>query len=143
MNKLIAVSDYFGMTAATLCLLHCLGTPLLLIAFPFMGLALEDDAFHRFMAIIVTLPALLALIPGFIIHRRWQIPVFGAIGLTCFVAAVLLVGPLYGEATEAVLAVSGGLILFAAHVANRQVCRRCSVGVLCRYRLDQQRNSVA
>ncbi len=92
---------------------------------------------------LVTLPALLALIPGFIIHRRWQIPVFGAIGLTCFVAAVLLVGPLYGEATEAVLAVSGGLILFAAHVANRQVCRRCSVGVLCRYRLDQQRNSVA
>ena len=117
------------MTAAFLCLLHCLGTPLLLVL-PLMGVGLNDDSFHRPMAIIVTLPALFALVPGYLFHRRWQVPVIGAFGLMCFVAALLLVGPAYGETAEAALAVTGGLMLFAAHVANRRLCcrgQRCKV----------------
>lgn len=126
MNKMIGVADYAGMTASALCLLHCLGTPLLLSLFPLLGLTQEDAAFHHTMAVVVTLPVLAALIPGFLAHRRWQVLAFGGVGLACFVTAVFVIGPRYGEAAETVLAVIGGTHLFAAHARNRTFCRLCS-----------------
>jgi len=125
LNKIISTADYFGMTASTLCQLHCLGTPLLLTAFPLLGLGQEDDVVHRYMTVAVTLPVLLALIPGFFAHRRWLVPALGGFGLICFIAAVLLIGPLYGETAETVLAAIGGAHLFAAHRKNRTFCRSC------------------
>ncbi len=127
MNRMVGVADYFGMTASTLCLLHCLGTPLLLSLFPLLGLGEQDEVFHRYMAVMVTLPVLLALIPGFLAHRRWSILALGGFGLTCFIAAILVIGPLYGETAENVLAVFAGAHLFAAHFKNRTSCRRCMV----------------
>lgn len=127
MNKMVGVADYFGMTASTLCLLHCLGTPLLLSLFPLLGFGEQDEAFHRTMTVMVTLPVLLALIPGFIAHRQWLVLALGGFGLTCFIAAVLVIGPRYGEAAETVLAVIGGAHLFAAHFKNRTFCRSCTV----------------
>ena len=130
MNKVVGAADYFGMTASTLCLLHCLGTPVLLSAFPLLALGEQDDVVHRYMAVMVTLPVLLALIPGFLSHRRWLVLVLGGFGLTCFIAAVLLIGPLYGETAETILAVIGGTHLFAAHLKNRTFCRSCPVARL-------------
>jgi len=130
LNKMVGAADYFGMTASTLCLLHCLGTPLVLSLFPLLGLGGQDDVVHRYMAVMVTLPVLLALIPGFFAHRRWLVPVLGGFGLACFIAAVLLIGPLYGETAETVLAVIGGAHLFAAHLKNRTFCRSCPAASL-------------
>jgi len=126
LNKMVGVADYFGMTASMLCLLHCLGTPLLLSLFLMLGLGPQDEAFHRYMVVLVTLPVLLALVPGFFAHRRWQVLALGGFGLVCF-SAVLLIGPRYGEIAETVLAVIGGAHLFAAHFKNRSFCQSCAV----------------
>ncbi|HZV66427.1 MAG TPA: MerC domain-containing protein [Telluria sp.] len=81
MKKIIRFADCVGMGASALCLVHCLAMPLLLLVFPLSGLMGKDDSFHRYLAAIVTLPVLLALVPGFIAHRRWAVLVFGATGL--------------------------------------------------------------
>src|SRR5438132_681199 len=80
------------------------------------------DSVHRVMAAAVTLPVLLALIPGFIKHRRRSVLVFGVLGLACFITAVFVIGPHYGEIAEMALAVMGGANLIAAHIRNRSFC---------------------
>jgi uncharacterized membrane protein len=124
---MVGFADYAGMTASTLCLLHCLSTPFLISLFPLLGLAQQDDVVHRYMVVLVTLPVLLALIPGFIANRRWLVLVSGGFGLACFVTAVLFIGPYYGETAETVFAVIGGLHLFGAHLKNRSFCTSCTV----------------
>ena len=126
MNKLIGAADYCGMTVSAACLLHCLGVPLLLVLFPALGLAGDDDAFHRTMAVMVAVPALLALLPGFLRHRSKAVVLSGMAGLACFSAAMLVVEPLYGEAAELVLAIIGGALLFFAHMRNLRSCRCCN-----------------
>jgi MerC mercury resistance protein len=90
--------------------------------------AQQDDVFHRYMAVLVTLPVLLALVPGFLAHRRWVVPALGGFGLACFITAVLVVGPRFGETAETVLAVIGGAHLVIAHLKNRSFCRSCVTG---------------
>lgn len=124
MNKIVGYADRFGMFASGLCLVHCLAMPLLLI--PLFGLGQQGDAFHRAMVAIVTLPVLLALIPGYLAHRHWRVLALGGLGLVSFCAGVLVLGPLYGESVELVLAVVGGLLLFGAHYRNRHHCACCS-----------------
>jgi hypothetical protein len=123
LNKFVGYADRFGMLASGLCLVHCLAMPLLLI--PLFGLAHSGDAFHRAMVVIVTLPVLLALIPGYLAHRRWRVLALGAFGLASFGAGVLVLGPRYGESVEFVMAVAGGLLLFGAHHRNRHHCACC------------------
>lgn len=143
MNKIVGTADYFGMTASTLCLLHCLGAPLLLSLLPWLGLVQQSEVFHWIMVVLVTLPVLLALIPGFVAHRRWLVLVLGGFGLACFIAALLVIGPSYGETAETMLAVIGGAHLFAAHFKNRVFCRSCAVQRDQGIYSDQVCNSVA
>jgi hypothetical protein len=124
LNKIVGYADRFGMLASGLCLVHCLAMPLLLI--PLFGLGHQGDAFHRAMVVIVTLPVLLALIPGYLAHRHWRVLALGGLGLASFGAGVLVFGPRYGENVELVLAVAGGLLLFGAHYRNRHHCACCS-----------------
>jgi MerC mercury resistance protein len=126
-NKIIRIADYFGMTASALCLVHCLGMPLLLLL-PMAGFLREDAQVHHVMVFLVSLPVLLALIPGFMTHRRIAVPLLATAGLTSFFSSVFLVGPRYGEIAETVLAVIGGAFLISAHARNRSFCRSCVFG---------------
>lgn len=79
------------------------------------------------MVVLVTLTVLFALISGFFAHRRFQVLALGGFGLTWFIAAVLWIGPRYGEVAEAVSAVIGSAHLVAAHFRNRTFCRSCAI----------------
>ncbi len=46
MKTLIRFADYAGMAASALCLVHCLAMPLLMAAFPLLGLGEEHHALH-------------------------------------------------------------------------------------------------
>lgn len=124
-KRVIGVADYAGMTAAALCLLHCLGPPLLLAAFPLVNWFPHDDGLHAWLLILVALPALVALVAGFRQHRRSLVLALGACGFACCCAAVLVAGPRYGHGAEAVLTSIGGLFIFAAHLKNRSFCSSC------------------
>ena len=45
-TAMIKFGDIAGMTASVLCLLHCLAMPLVILAFPMLGLAHAHDTFH-------------------------------------------------------------------------------------------------
>lgn len=126
---MITGADYCGMTASAICLVHCIGAPLLLLLFPAPGLGEDDDFLHRIMAILVIIPALFAILPGFMMHRHWSILVTGSAGLTCFIASVLFIGPRYGEMAELVFATIGGILLFLTHYRNHRCCRQCIKGI--------------
>src|SRR5258705_12586876 len=97
MNKVIRLADFFGITASALFLVHCLGTPFVFALVPILGVSFPDNSIHRVMALAVIVPVLLALVPGFMKHRRHSVLAFGTLGLICFITAVFVIGPRYGE----------------------------------------------
>jgi peptidoglycan/LPS O-acetylase OafA/YrhL len=125
-SALIKYGDVAGMTASILCLLHCLAMPLVILAFPMLGLAHVHDTFHDTLIAAITLPVLLALVPGYLKHRDKTTLLVGVGGLALFLAAVFVVSPLLGEVAEAAAAVVSGLMLLYAHLRNRRHCKRCS-----------------
>ena len=125
-TALIKFGDIAGMTASVLCLLHCLAMPLVILAFPMLGLAHAHDTFHDTLIAAITLPVLLALVPGYLRHRDKATLLVGCAGLALFLAAVFIVSPLLGEHAEAAVAVLSGFMLLYAHLRNRRFCKRCT-----------------
>jgi hypothetical protein len=129
MKHLIRFADYAGMAASILCLVHCLAMPLLLgslpVVSPLLGLNGEHHALHDALLVGVTVPVLLALVPGFLAHRDAAPLLLGGAGLGCFLVAVLIVGPGYGQGAETVLAVLSSVLLIAAHRRNHRFCKAC------------------
>lgn len=125
LKALIRFGDYAGMTASALCLAHCLATPLLLAAFPMLGLAHGHEGVHDALLAAISLPVLLALLPGYLKHRDTRVLAAGIAGLGCFLAAVFVIGPRFGELAEAAFAVASGALLLYAHLRNRRfrACR--------------------
>lgn len=125
MKTLIRLADYAGMAASALCLVHCLAMPLLLAAFPLLGLGAEHHAFHDALLLGVTVPVLLALVPGYIKHRDPAALTLGLAGLAAFLLAVFVLGPRFGELAETVGAVASSVLLLAAHLRNHRYCKNC------------------
>ncbi len=126
MKSLIKYGDVAGMAASILCLLHCMAMPLVILAFPMLGLAHVHDTFHDTLIAAITLPVLLALVPGYLKHRDKTTLLVGCAGLAIFLGAVFVVSPLFGETAEAVFAVISGFMLLYAHLRNRRHCKRCA-----------------
>jgi hypothetical protein len=126
MKTLIRYADYAGIAASALCLVHCLAMPLLLAAFPLLGLGGEHHALHDALLVGVTVPVLLALVPGYVKHRDPGALMLGLAGLCAFLLAVLVVGPRFGEVAETVLAVVSSVLLLGAHWRNHRHCKECA-----------------
>ncbi|OON59652.1 hypothetical protein B0920_20385 [Massilia sp. KIM] len=127
MKRLIRLGDYAGMTASALCLVHCLATPLLMAAFPMLGLAHEHDTFHNSLLAAISIPVLLSLLPGYLRHRDRAVLALGVLGLASFLAAIFFLSPVYGEQAETAGAVLSGILLLCAHIRNRRFCARCAM----------------
>lgn len=125
MKTLIRFADYAGLAASALCLLHCLAMPLLIAAFPLLGLGEEHHALHDALLLGVTVPVLLALVPGYIKHRDPVALSLGLAGLGAFLVAVFVIGPQLGEVAETVAAVLSSVLLIGAHLRNHRHCKDC------------------
>ncbi|KQQ36257.1 hypothetical protein ASF61_08750 [Duganella sp. Leaf126] len=126
MKYLIRWGDYAGITASGLCLVHCVAMPFLLAAFPVLGVDHGHASVHRLLVLGVTIPVLVALLPGFIKHREPVALLLGATGLAAFIVAVYVVGPLFGQLAETVLAICSSVLLIVAHRRNHGHCRGCA-----------------
>ncbi|MFC5458569.1 MerC domain-containing protein [Massilia niabensis] len=126
MKHLTTFADYAGMAASALCLAHCLAMPLLVAAFPLLGLGSDHHGLHDALLAAVTLPVLLALVPGYLAHRDPAALLLGIAGLAAFLLAVFAVGPRFGELAETVVAAASSVLLITAHVRNHRFCRRCA-----------------
>lgn len=115
--------DATGVCASLLCVLHCLGTPLLITVLPV--LAATESETHRVFAVVILLLGLLAFVPGYRKHRNKSIPAAGAAGVTMIIAAAVLPEMESGEIIETLMVVAGGLTLIGAHLHNAYWCKNC------------------
>ena len=74
--------DWLGIIASVGCAIHCAAMPFVFAYLPALGLSfLADEAFHKWMALVCFLIAIVAFVPGIRKHGNW-IPVsIGGIGL--------------------------------------------------------------
>ncbi len=118
------VADGIGMLGASVCAVHCIAMPTLLV----LGAAvptvfLEDEAFHRLMLWFLVPSAVLAFSLGCWRHRdRWMV-LFGALGLTGIVLSGLVLHDLVGELGERLATLGSAALLVVAHTRNYMLCR--------------------
>jgi len=102
--------------ASALCLIHCIGLPLLLAALPALSSLLAiPESFHMWVLAFAVPSSALALSTGRHHHRRAYPLMIGATGLIMLAAGALL---LLGERWETPVTIIGSLCLANAHVVN-------------------------
>ena len=116
--------DGLAISASALCLVHCLATPLLIVLLPILAsIGLADEAFHRWMLLLIVPTSVLALWLGCRRHKSRAVLYAGVTGLTLIGAAAIWGHVLVGEFGEKAATVAGGLILAAGHWRNYRLCR--------------------
>ncbi len=74
--------DSLGIFASIGCAIHCAAMPFVIAYLPALGLSfLADEAFHKWMALVCFLIAIVAFIPGIRKHGNWTPISIGAVGL--------------------------------------------------------------
>lgn len=122
--------DTLGIVASSLCLVHCLAMPVLISVLPIVGSRfLEADWTHKALASFVVSFALLAVVPGYLKHKKRSVLLGLITGLSFVLFATFLSGCLLGEKWELPLITIGNLIVVATHWHNR-IFRRCSYSAL-------------
>jgi hypothetical protein len=116
--------DRWGITASTLCALHCLLMPVAALAMP--AIAAHEGATHVGLAVAVVLFALLAFVPGMRMHGKLRVVLLGLAGLALIWTTLLMENAL-GELLRDGLTLAGGLMMVAAHGLNVVLCRRCAI----------------
>ena len=117
--------DTIGVGASTLCLIHCVLTPIALAFAPVLSEFLPGDTFvHRVIIVVVVAIGLFAFVPGYRKHRKWIVflpMVVGvwAIGLGAFGGSFM--GPL----AEKCITILGSTLVITAHGLNRTFCKYC------------------
>jgi uncharacterized membrane protein YfcA len=119
--------DQIGIWASSLCVVHCLLTPVVLsLSTVFAHFLPSEELTHRILVVSIALVGVIALVRGYRNHKRRRVPLLMVIGL-----AFIFGGALYGEhlpshATEVAITLIGSGFMIAAHRTNHTFCRSCS-----------------
>lgn len=116
--------DGFAVGASALCLVHCLGLPLLIAALPAIAGRIDPgEGFHLAVLLFAIPTSAFALIEGWRRHRGLAPLFVGATGL-----ALLTLGLAFENwaVIETGVTVGGSLLLAGAHIANWR--RRLGMG---------------
>lgn len=116
-SKISSALDGAGAFASFLCMIHCVGVPLILAAFPGIASSLplgnmKDELFHQVVAVIAAVLAYQAFSKGYREHRSKRVILLGAVGcVLLFVAAT-------GIPYETGITLLGSVLLISAHLDN-------------------------
>lgn len=116
--------DKFGMTASTICAIHCAIVPVLITTLPLMGLGFLANPWVEWGMIILALMLGISSIAVsyFKVHRR-PLPI--VLLLAGFSA--IAIGHLFVSWMEAIIVPLGGLTIAAAHFLNNKYAGECRV----------------
>lgn len=117
--------DRLAVSVSSLCALHCLTLPLMLVLAPALGASfVGDEAFHRSLLLLVIPLSLVALWLGCRQHKDNWVWAYGALGLSIMVFAAFWGHDLVGESGEKILTLIGAATLAAGHIRNHALCRK-------------------
>ena len=115
--------DLAGIGASSLCVIHCLATPLLVVFLPVLEVVEKQT--HTGFALAILGIGLLAFWPGYLRHRRWRIIATAIVGFSLISLGVTAPEGVLSESAEAIATILGGAILVTAHLRNVYFCRSC------------------
>jgi hypothetical protein len=111
--------DRVGLAASGLCLIHCVGTPLLVTVVSLAGLSLRGAGWvHPLLALVVVPVAAVALLRGYRRHGRAGVVVLGGAGAAAVVVAGLAPAGFLGVRGDSLVTSAGSLSVIAAHWWN-------------------------
>jgi hypothetical protein len=118
--------DTIGVGASSLCVIHCIATPILLAFSPALADFLPGtETVHRTLAYLLTAVGLFAFRSGYNVHGRKYVLLLllaGIVGITVGAyGGFWLPSPLW----EHGITFAGSGFLITAHSINRTLCRKC------------------
>jgi len=114
--------DRIGISAASLCALHCILLPILLPALPLLGLSiLADHWWEHVFLIISAIIGSIALFAGFKQYHRRLYPFY----LLILGIAIYWQKHDFSEQVQPYIIVIGATLIIAAHFANIRLCNSC------------------
>lgn len=120
-------ADRIGIWASSLCMVHCLLTPVVLslsaVSAHFLP---SEERTHRILAVSIALVGAIALTKGFRSHRRRRVPLLMVIGLAFIFGGAWYGNHLPSHATEVAITLIGSVFMIAAHRINHTFCQDCS-----------------
>ena len=124
MKSLPFYTNNLAIGFSTLCVIHCLASPLLIVLLPSLAvLQLENEAFHTWLLMGVIPTSLFSFALGCKQHQYYRVLGLGLCGLFFLVSAVFVEDLQHGEVFEKVLTVIGSSIVVFGHYLNFRLCR--------------------
>jgi len=123
--KITSRLDHLGMTASTLCAIHCAIVPLIFTSLPLLGLGfLANPWFEWGMIILAFVIGVSSIsLSYFRVHRRLLPLTLLVVGFIIIIAGHLLTGGWI----EGIIVPLGGLTIVAAHFFNYKHASACNV----------------
>lgn len=115
--------DKLGIFLSSLCALHCLVTPLLVLALPLLGEYFENEWVHVLMALFVVPVGGFAFWSGYQHHKQMKVFGLGLLGLLLVGGAPLAPHSWVEFFGHDLITISGSICLIFAHLLNRRACQ--------------------
>jgi hypothetical protein len=122
------ILDWLGITASSVCLVHCFGIPAIMLLLPVVSSeTLHHHSIHLWMTALVIPLAVLAFGYGFFRHRRWSVPIVGGLGLALLlIPTVIDLHHFFHESfgvhlefVEHLPSFVGSILVISGHLLNR------------------------
>ena len=119
-------ADRLGICASSLCVVHCLLTPVLLSFSAVLAHMLpSEERVHRSLAMLVAMFGAIALLRGFRAHRRTLVLLLMFVGLCAIGGTAWWGDNLPSHAVEVGITAVGSALMIAAHRLNHTFCKAC------------------
>lgn len=114
--------DRIGITATSLCALHCILLPVILPALPLLGISfLADHMWEHVFLVVTAVLGSIAMFSGFKRYHKKLYPFY-----------LLILGVViywqkhdFSESIQPVFIVIGATLIVAAHIINIKLCTSC------------------
>lgn len=118
--------DFWGVVISSLCILHCLAIPIVIVIFPALSLKIfpQEDVTHAVLLAFILGVAGLAFVSGYRVHGNWRPVAWLVAGLALAVYATFFAHAQLGHTWEPIIAIVGSLCLVRAHYLNH-ICKKC------------------
>ena len=124
MQKII---DNLGITISSVCAIHCVLLPAILIIAPYSFLASHE--FHEALIYFILPCAAIAFILGCRKHGDIKVAIMGTLGVMLLASSLLFHDIFHAdqhseELITVLITVAGSLMLILSHLRNRKLCLR-------------------
>ncbi|CCK74340.1 MAG: MerC domain-containing protein [Oleispira antarctica] len=118
--------DKVAIGLSTVCTVHCLLLPIILVMLPALSTNIfGDEVFHQWLLIAVIPTSLIALTMGCRQHKNLSVMIFGLLGLAILIPTAFFGHDLLGEAGEKIASVLGAAFIALGHIRNSSLCKDC------------------